>query len=40
MEEARRKIEEETSNARQFLRSQAEGIAMEMAEKILGRRLR
>lgn len=39
MEEARLKIEEEVSNARQFLRSQAEGIAMEMAEKILGRGL-
>ena len=40
LEEARRKIEEEVSKASGFLRGEAKGMALEMAEKILGRGLR
>jgi F-type H+-transporting ATPase subunit b len=39
LEEAREDIEKETAKARDFLRTQAEGMAMEMAAKILGRSL-
>lgn len=38
-EDARKRIEEETSKARDLLRDQVKGVASEMAEKILGRRL-
>ena len=38
-EDARKRFEEETSKARDLLRDQVEGVASEMAEKILGRRL-
>ncbi len=40
LEEARRKIEEEVSKASGFLRGEVKGMALEMAEKILGRGLR
>jgi F-type H+-transporting ATPase subunit b len=40
VEEARRKIQEEVSRARDFLKGQANNMALEMAEKILGRGLR
>ncbi len=39
LEEARRMIQEESVRARELLRVQAEGIAAEMAHKVLGRGL-
>lgn len=39
LEETRKRIGKEVSKARELLRRQAEQIAVEMAEKILGRRL-
>jgi F-type H+-transporting ATPase subunit b len=39
VEEARKRISDETSQAREFLRSQAEVLAEDIGEKILGRSL-
>jgi F-type H+-transporting ATPase subunit b len=39
VEEARRRVKDEADKAREVLRVQADGVAREMAEKILGRSL-